>query len=238
MQHHQPQMPMSYRSFSPDELLGPLNEVEQKNAPRVLFVAGNLGILQEVARVSIVGARKASSEGIRRAAKLAGLLARRKIVVVSGLAEGIDTAALKTAIEQSGFTIAVLGTGLDQVYPRENAQLQARIMREHLALSQYPVGSPIQRKNFPLRNRTMALFSDATVIIEASDTSGSLHQGWEALRLGRPLFIARSVIETPGLTWPGKMLHYGASVLSDETFEEFEEALPARMAAHDGGIPF
>jgi DNA processing protein len=124
------------------------------------------------------------------------------------------------------------------VYPRENAELQARIMREHLALSQYPVGSPIQRKNFPLRNRTMALFSDATVIIEASDTSGSLHQGWEALRLGRPLFIARSVIETPGLTWPGKMLHYGASVLSDETFEEFEEALPARMAAHDGGIPF
>ena len=108
---------MSYQSVSPQELLGPLNEVEQKNAPKTLYVAGDTGILAEGARVAIVGARKASPEGLRRASKLAGLLARRGIVIVSGLAEGIDTAAHTAAIHRGGRTIAVLGTPLDQVFP-------------------------------------------------------------------------------------------------------------------------
>jgi predicted Rossmann fold nucleotide-binding protein DprA/Smf involved in DNA uptake len=82
-------------------------------------------------------------------------------------------------------------------------------VRDHLAVSQYPVGSPVQRKNFPLRNRTMALISDATLIIEAGETSGSLSQGWEALRLGRPLFVAESMTEDPSFKWPDEMLHYG-----------------------------
>jgi DNA processing protein len=230
---------MSYQSLSPQDLLGPLNEVEQKNAPKVLYIAGDTGILEEGARVSIVGSRKASPEGIRRAAKLATLLAGRRVVVVSGLAEGIDTAAHTAAITHGGRTIAVLGTPLDQVYPRQNAALQEEIMRDHLAVSQYPVGSPVQRKNFPLRNRTMALISDATVIIEAGNTSGSLSQGWEALRLGRPLFLAKSVTEDPSLNWPEEMLQYGAQVLSDQTIEEFFDSLPARIPAKlDGNIPF
>lgn len=197
------------------------------------------GILGEGARVSIVGSRKASPEGLCRASKLAGLLAGRGIVIVSGLAEGIDTAAHTAAIHRGGRTIAVLGTPLDQVFPRQNAALQDQIMRDHLAVSQFAAGSPVQRKNFPLRNRTMALISDATVIIEAGNTSGSLSQGWEALRLGRPLFLAKSVTEDPSLTWPAEFLHYGAVLLSDETIEEFFDALPARIAARlDGNIPF
>jgi DNA processing protein len=207
-------------------LLGPLNEVEQQHAPKTLYFAGDAGILEQGGRVSIVGARNASPEGIRRAARLAGLLADRGIVVVSWLAEGVDTAAHEAAITHGGRTIAVLGTPLDQVYPKKNAALQHRIMREHLVISQYPPGYPVQPKNFPLRNRTMALLSDATVIIEASDTSGSLHQGWEALRLGRHLFITKSVAEDPGLSWPGKMTHYGARILSDDTLEEFLGADP------------
>jgi DNA processing protein len=230
---------MSYQSFSPQDLLGPLNEVEQKNAPKVLYVAGDTSILEEGARVSIVGSRKASPEGLRRASKLATLLADRGIVVVSGLAEGIDTAAHTAAIKHGGRTIAVLGTPLDQVFPRQNAALQDQIMREHLAISQYPVGRPVQRKNFPLRNRTMALISDATVIIEAANTSGSLSQGWEALRLGRPLFLAKSVTEDPSLTWPAEMVHYGAVILSDQTIEEFFDSLPARIPVQlDGTTPF
>jgi DNA processing protein len=230
---------MSYQSLTPVDLLGPLNEVEQKNAPKVLYVTGDTSILEEGARVSIVGSRKASSEGLRRASKLAALLADRGIVVVSGLAEGIDTAAHTAAIKHRGRTIAVLGTPLDQVYPRQNAALQEEIMRDHLAVSQYPVGSPVQRKNFPLRNRTMALISDATVIIEAGETSGSLSQGWEALRLGRPLFLAKSVTEDASLKWPAEMIHYGAEVLSDQTIEEFFDSLPARIPAKlDGNIPF
>lgn len=230
---------MSFQTLTPEGLLGPLNEVEQKHAPKTLYAAGDVAILEDGARVSIVGARKASPEGIRRASKLAGLLASRGIVVVSGLAEGVDTAAHESAIKQGGRTIAVLGTPLDQVYPKKNAELQHRIMRDHLVISQYPIGYPVQPKNFPLRNRTMALLSDATVIIEATDTSGSLHQGWEALRLGRLLFITKSIVENPGLTWPEKMLHYGARILSDESLEEFFDLLPARMAAQfNGGIPF
>src|SRR5512135_2706859 len=93
---------MSYQSVSPQELLGPFNEVEQKNAPKTLYVAGDTGILAEGARVAIVGARKASPEGLRRASKLAGLLAGRGIVIVSGLAEGIDTAAHTAAIHRGG----------------------------------------------------------------------------------------------------------------------------------------
>ena len=142
-------------------------------------------------------------------------------------------------MKHRGRTIAVLGTPLDQVYPKKNAALQHRIMKEHLVISQYPPGYPVQPKNFPLRNRTMALLSDATVIIEASDTSGSLHQGWEALRLGRHLFIAKAVVDDPDLTWPAKMMHYGARVLSNETLEEFLELIPARMQAYpNGGVPF
>ncbi|MGZ3302673.1 MAG: DNA-processing protein DprA [Isosphaeraceae bacterium] len=149
---------MSYQNLSPQELLGPLNEVEQKNVPKTLYVAGDTGILGEGARVAIVGSRKASPEGLRRASKLAGLLADRGIVIVSGLAEGID-AAHTAAINRGGRTIAVLGIPLDQVFPRQNAALQDQIMQDHLAVSQFPAGNPIQRKNFPLRNRTMALIS-------------------------------------------------------------------------------
>jgi DNA processing protein len=150
---------MDYRTVGALQLFGPFNEVEQKHAPTTLFVAGDTSILEEGARVSIVGARKASPDGIRRAAKLAALLARKGIVVVSGLAEGIDTAAHRAAIEFGGRTIAVLGTPLDQVYPKQNAALQHEIMERHLAVSQYPLGKPVQKKNFPLRNRTMALMS-------------------------------------------------------------------------------
>jgi DNA processing protein len=230
---------MSFQTLAIEQLLGPLNEVEQKHAPKTLFVTGDRSILEQGGRVSIVGARKASAEGLRRASKLASLFARQGIVVVSGLAEGVDTAAHEASIRNGGRTIAVLGTPLDQVYPKKNAALQAEIMRDHLVVSQYPIGYPVQPKNFPQRNRTMALISDATVIIEATDTSGSLHQGWEALRLGRPVFIPKAIAEGTGLKWPEQMLHFGASILSDENCYECLELLPARVATHfDCGIPF
>jgi DNA processing protein len=217
-------------------LLGPLNDVEQKHAPAVLYVAGDRSLLREGARVSVVGSRKASAAGLQRAGKLARLLASRGTVVVSGLAEGIDTAAHMAAIEAGGRTIAVIGTPLDKAYPKQNAGLQERIMREHLVVSQFPVGYPVQPKNFVIRNRSMALVSDATVIIEADDKSGSLHQGWEALRLGRGLFIAKSVVENDSVSWPEKMLHYGARVLSDETLDELFDYLPSRSEGQADGV--
>src|SRR5688500_12152614 len=112
-------------------------------------------------------------------------------------------------------------------------------MREQLVLSQFAPGVAVRRHNFPIRNRTMALISDVSGIIEAGDTSGALSQGWEALRLGRPLFIAQSVTENTSLAWPAKMLGYGASVLSDETIDDLIALLPdRRLAELAGGIAF
>lgn len=230
---------LDYREATAEELLGPLNEVERKNAPPRLFVAGDTAMLREGARVAIVGSRKASPAGVGRARKLAKLLVDRGVVVVSGLAEGIDTAAHTATVEAGGRTTAVIGTPIDKVYPKQNRDLQNRIRSEQLLVSQFPVGSPTQRKNFPLRNRTMALIADATVIIEASDTSGSLSQGWEALRLGRGLFITKSVADDSRLKWPAELMHYGARVLSDETVEELFDFLPPRVAmAVDAAVAF
>ena len=103
-----------------------------------------------------------------------------QMIVVSGLACGIDTAAHTAAIESGGKTIAVLGTPLDDTYPQENQALQSLIMAQHLAVSQFAPGAGTQPKNFPVRNRTMALLTDATVIVEAGEKSGTVHQGWEA----------------------------------------------------------
>ena len=152
--------------------------------------------------VAIVGTREVSPEGAARSRRLARELAAAGVVVVSGLARGVDTEALAAAIEAGGKVIAVIGTPIDQAYPAENAHLQERIYREHLLISQFPVGVRVYRSNFPERNKLMAALSDATVIIEAGDTSGSLHQAAECVRLDRWLFIAKNVVDDPSLQWP------------------------------------
>lgn len=212
-------------TYNLEELIGPLNDVEKKYAPKELHVRGKLSIPLPSPRAAVIGSRKASPEGLKAASEIARVLARNDVIVVSGLAEGIDTVAHKTAIEEGGHTIAVLGTPLDRVFPRKNLQLQETIMRRDLVVSQFPIGYPIQPRNFVLRNRTMALISDASIIVEAGDASGSLHQGWEALRLGRPLFIWKAIMNDHSLSWPKKMERYGATELNGP--EEVLEALPS-----------
>jgi len=215
-----------YTSVSPQELLGrPLNEIEQKFAPSKLFLSSGKSIPLPGRRVAIVGSRKASSQGIRLAQEIASFLAEKNVIVVSGLAEGIDTAAHEATIRQGGSTVAVLGTPLNKSYPARNDGLQKRIMRDHWAISQFPVGYPTEPKNFVIRNRTMALISDTSIIVEAGETSGSLHQGWEALRLGRPLFISKVITDNASLRWPKKMMDYGAVELTE--FNEVIEVLPS-----------
>jgi len=213
-------------TYTLDKLIGPLNDVEKKYAPEKLYVAGSLPIPLPSPRSAIIGSRKASSEGLDATRNIARTLARHNVIIVSGLAEGIDTAAHKAAIEEGGRTIAVLGTPLDHVYPRRNMALQELIMRRHLVISQFPIGHTTWPKDFVLRNRTMALISNASIIVEAGDSSGSLHQGWEALRLGRPLFIWSSIMNDHSLSWPRKMVRYGAMELRDA--EEVLHVLPFR----------
>ena len=178
--------------------------------------------------MSVVGSRHATPEALKRARALTEALVNRSVVVVSGLAEGIDTVAHTTAIERGGRTIAVLGTPLDVAYPKSNRELQHRIARDHLLVSQFESGPAVHMSNFPIRNRTMALLSDATVIVEAGLKSGTEHQGWEALRLGRLLFIAETLAQRTDLPWVQKMRQYGAQVLSRSNLDEFIANLPER----------
>ena len=198
-----------------EDLIGPLNDVESEFKPKTIFCRGSMEIPLPSPRVSIVGSKNASEKGIHEAKTIAKNLTESKVIIVSGLARGIDTAAHKTAIKHGGKTIAVIGTPLDRVYPRENADLQDLIAKDHLVISQYPVGSVVMKKNFVLRNRTMALISDATVIVEAGESSGSLHQCWETLRTGRPLFVCKDVIDNRDLRWPKEMIKYGAMTFDD-----------------------
>ncbi|OMP80115.1 DNA-processing protein DprA [[Flexibacter] sp. ATCC 35208] len=181
----------------------------------ILYYSGNLDLLS-TRSIAVVGSRKPSEEGIRRAAKLARLLVEDDFTVVSGLAAGIDTISHKTAIEAGGRTIAVIGTPLDHAYPKENAQLQQFIAQSHLLVSQVPFYRYRQqtingnRLFFPERNKTMSALTEATIIVEASDTSGTLIQARAAIQQGRKLFILDSCFQRKDITWPEKYQQVGA----------------------------
>ena len=102
------------------------------------------------------------------------------------------------------------------------------MMRDHLVVTQFKPGTGPYGSNFPQRNRTMAMISDATVIIEAEQKSGTVHQGWEALRLGRMLWITQSLLDKPGVEWPHEMIEYGARALTQDSVDELLEDLPER----------
>ncbi|MBS0251553.1 MAG: DNA-processing protein DprA, partial [Proteobacteria bacterium] len=187
---------------------------------------GDLSLLTQGVRVSVVGSRKVSPKGAQRAQAFSEALVRHGIIVVSGLAEGVDTVAHESAIAAGGRTIAVLGTPLSQAFPARNKTLLETIKRGHLAVSQFPEGYGYKKENFPRRNRTMALISDATVIVEAGETSGTRHQGWEALRLGRLVFLMENVAENRELTWPHEMISYGAQILRREDLPEILYDIP------------
>ena len=170
-----------------------------------VFWAGNLELLKQPS-VSVIGAREASPEGRSRATRIARELAKAGANIVSGLAAGIDTAAHLGAMSVGGPTAAVIGTPIDKVYPSENASLQEEIAAQYLLISQFPQGTKTYPSDFPKRNRLMAALTDASIIVEASDTSGTLHQAKECVRLGRWLFIMRSVVEDTRLSWPERFL--------------------------------
>jgi DNA processing protein len=184
--------------------------------PLVLLYYQGLWDLIYTSGVSVVGTRKPSDEGIKRTKRLVKALVDAKYTIYSGLAAGIDTTAHQTAIECGGFTIAVAGTPLWHSYPKENAELQNEIVKNHLLISQVPVISYEEKEFnftrifFPERNITMAALSAATIIVEAGETSGTLKQAKAALKQGRKVFILNNNFENPNLTWPRKLEAKGA----------------------------
>ena len=143
-------------------------------------------------------------------------MSKKKFTIFSGLASGIDTIAHKTALKCKGKTVAVLGTPLSHTYPKENIELQNLIASKHLLISQVPFVKygesrhTFNRFYFPERNKTMSALSEATVIVEAGETSGTLTQAKAALKQGRKLFILNNCFENKSLSWPHKFEDKGA----------------------------
>ena len=167
--------------------------------------------------VAIVGTREPSDEGIKQARRIASRLTEENFTIVSGLAKGIDKAAHSEALSVGGRTIAVVGTPLTEAYPRENAALQELIATDHLLISQVPFLRyakqhwKANRYFFPARNVTMSALTEATIIVEAGDTSGTLVQARAALAQGRKLFILESLFRRTDLLWPEKVEKLGAT---------------------------
>lgn len=197
--------------------------------PLELFYYRGWWDLVNAPSVAIVGSRKASDDGIRRARRIARMLVKDDFSVVSGLAKGIDTAAHTAAIESGGRTIAVIGTSIEQCYPKENRELQEQIAKDFLLISQIPIiryNQQSWRGNrffFPERNITMSALTKATIIVEAGNTSGTLTQARAALAQGRKLFILDSCFQNPELHWPHKFQELGAIRVSE--YEDIQRVL-------------
>lgn len=183
-------------------------------SPEFLFVRGDITLLDEPT-VSVVGTRNPSPEGRREAWDLACRLTERHVVVVSGLAFGIDEAAHEGALSV-GRTVAVIGTPLNQYYPRAHEALQNDIATKGVVVSQFLPKLPVQKWYFPLRNATMSGLSVATIVVEAGETSGALIQAREALKQGRRVFVPQRAVDNPNLRWPKNYVqHRGAMVFQD-----------------------
>lgn len=181
-----------------------------------LYYRGYWDLAESPRRVAVVGTRSVTPEGVNRTRRLVQLLVEHDVTIVSGLAKGVDTVAHRTAIDAGGRTIAVIGTPITEAYPRENSALQEEIARDFLLVSQVPVLRYARqdfrwnRGFFPERNKTMSALTDATVIVEASETSGTLIQARAALEQKRKLFILDNNFWNPDITWPARLEKQGA----------------------------
>lgn len=190
------------------------------DTPPFLFAKGTLK--SNDTAVSVVGSRRCTPEGAQFAHEVARMLVNKGITVIAGLAEGIDTVAHRSALENNGRTVAFIGTGINRCYPRSNCSLQHEIERKGLVLSQfYPDAAPT-RQSFPMRNALMSGYGIATVVVEASEHSGTRIQARQAQRHGRPIILNRQVVEN---TQWGKQYENKPGVFVADNVQEVAETL-------------
>ena len=208
--------------------------------PFALFHRGDLSLLQQP-MVAMVGSRRASSYGMNAAAHLAQQLVSAGVVIVSGLARGIDAASHQAALDASGKTIAVLGTGLDLVYPRSHGRLARDIAGQGLIITEFPPGTPPLAMNFPIRNRVISGISLGTVIVEATSRSGSLITARTAAEQGREVFAVPGSIFAAGTEGTHRLIQYGAKLVhdADDILQELPGGLqlPSNQAAAEPEPP-
>jgi DNA processing protein len=203
--------------------LYPPKLLEIYDRPPFLYVKGSLN--KDDIDIAIVGSRLASTYGKYTTERISRELALRGVTVVSGMARGIDSAAHQGALTARGRTIAVLGTGLDIIYPPENKKLFAAIGENGALVSEYPPGTPPLASNFPARNRIISGMSYGVVVVEAGEKSGSLITARLALEQGREVFAVPGTIDSAGSRGTNKLIKQGAKLI-ENTDDILEEILP------------
>lgn len=194
-----------------DPLYPPLLK-EIYDPPVVLYYRGDLRTLGQYT-VAIVGSRKTTAYGRSAAERLASALVKQGIVIVSGMARGIDTCAHRGALSAAGKTVAVLGSGLDVCYPRENKFLMEKISQNGVVISEFPPGTQPKAAHFPMRNRIISGLSAGVVVVEAAEKSGALITADCALEQGREVFAVPGSIHSPTSRGCHRLIKEGAAVV-------------------------
>ncbi|MDR1160191.1 MAG: DNA-processing protein DprA [Syntrophomonadaceae bacterium] len=199
--------------------------------PYVLYCRGDTGLLEQAKRISLgmVGSRKASAYGRNVAYNFARELALNDVCVISGLARGIDTEAHKGSLAERGKTIAVLGCGIDIIYPQENYKMYDKIAEQGLLLSEFPLGTAPVNKNFPRRNRIIAGLSRGIIVVEADKRSGALITADFALEQGKDVFAVPGPINSFTSAGTNDLIKQGAALVTDITdiLQEYMMVNPA-----------
>jgi DNA processing protein len=198
------------------------------SAPETLYVRGRL-VADDALAVAIVGSRRATPYGLEVAERLGAALGARGVTVVSGLARGIDSAAHRGALESGGRTIAVLGSGVDVIYPPENRRLAGRIVEAGAVVSQFAPGTRPLAYHFPERNRVIAGLALGVVVVEAAEKSGALITAGFAAELGREVLAIPGRVNSPESRGAHRLIQDGAALVQDA--DEVIAALPARWQA-------
>jgi DNA processing protein len=191
--------------------------------PVVLYIKGEIATLQRPV-IALVGSRHPTPYGLNAAERLARDLAGRGLVIASGMARGIDSASHRGALSARGTTVAVLGSGLDLIYPRENQKLARQIEQSGCLISEFPPGTPPVPQNFPVRNRIISGISLGTCVVEAAEFSGSLITARLALEQGREVFAVPGNITSKNSFGPNLWIKQGAKLVQD--WKDIVEELP------------
>lgn len=213
--------------LTPDQSLYPAMLLQMHDAPIVLFAKGELSRLTHPA-LAIVGARNASPDGLDHATDFAATLAQQSWCVVSGLAQGIDAAAHRGALQvgrEGGGTIAVFGTGVDVTYPRNHVELVRRVLSAGgLIISEFGLGTPARPHHFPRRNRIVAGLSKGVLVVEAALKSGSLLTARLAVEMDREVFAIPGSIHSPLSRGPHSLIRQGATLVesADDILNELD----------------
>jgi DNA processing protein len=203
--------------------------------PCLLYMMGN-AYKEDSTAIGIVGTRHPSQYGTTMAETLSRDLAHVGVNVVSGMARGCDTSAHKGALRAGGFTTAVLGTGVDEVYPREAKKLYAEIIEKGVVISEYPMGTPPQPYNFPKRNRIISGLSEGVAVVEAPLRSGSLMTARLALEYGREVFAFPGQVNSPKSSGTNRLIKDGAMLI--EGAKDILEALGLPIAGERQEVQF